>query len=111
MHKLRRRRVMSKYRKKPVVIEAFQMTRERRRANVEWPQWLHEAWNKDPKEAGAVYCIGDDGLVGPGDRLVVTTLEGTHAITFGDWIIQGVKGELYPCKPDIFDMTYEVCDD
>jgi len=101
---------MSKYRKKPVVIQAFQMTKERRWDNSEWPTWLNQAWNKEPKEAGCVYCIDEDGLVGPGDRLVVTTLEGTHAIPFGDWIIKGVKGELYPCKPDIFALTYDAAD-
>lgn len=37
----------------------------------------------------------------------IGTLEGGHEVTPGDWIIQGVKGELYPCKPDIFELTYE----
>jgi hypothetical protein len=38
--------------------------------------------------------------------LFVETLEGTHTANHGDWIIKGVKGEFYPCKPDIFEMTY-----
>lgn len=42
-----------------------------------------------------------------GDHLVIKTLEGDHRADIGDYIIQGVKGELYPCKPDIFEMTYE----
>jgi len=46
--------------------------------------------------------------VGAGDgTLSIGTLEGQHLVSWGDWIIQGVKGELYPCKPDIFDATYE----
>ena len=39
--------------------------------------------------------------------IIVPTLEGQHEAAFGDWIIQGVKGEFYPCKPDIFAATYE----
>lgn len=97
----------TRFRKKPVEIEAFQMTWARRWDNSEWPEWLNRAWNLEPSEAGCLYCIDEDGLVGPGERLCITTLEGTHAVTFDDWIIQGVKGELYPCKPDIFEFTYE----
>lgn len=90
-----------KYRKKPVVIEAFQMTKERRRDNSEWPEWLNYAWNCADGETGGVWCI--DG----GEELFCGTLEGQHEISFGDYIIKGVKGEIYPCKPDIFEMTYE----
>jgi hypothetical protein len=42
-----------------------------------------------------------------GEFLLIETLEGTHRANPGDWIIKGVKGEFYPCKPDIFDATYE----
>lgn len=42
--------------------------------------------------------------------LRIVTLEGIHRCDFGDWIIRGVKGELYPCKPDIFAATYEAVD-
>ncbi len=94
---------MSKYRKKPVVIEAFQMTKERRWDNSEWPDWLNQAWNKTPSE-GAVWI--DPSYASEG-KLVCGTLEGVHRISWGDWIIQGIKGELYPCKPDIFEATYE----
>lgn len=90
-----------KFRKKPVVIEAFQLTAESRRDNSEWPQWAHEAWNKG--RFGALYC--SEGIAdGP---LFIRTLEGEMRVDFGDWIIRGVKGELYPCKPDIFVATYE----
>jgi hypothetical protein len=41
------------------------------------------------------------------DSLLIPTLEGDHLASPGDWIIKGVKGEFYPCKPDIFDQTYE----
>ena len=98
-----------KYRKKPVVIEAFQMTVEARWDLSRWPIWLFEAWNREPGE-GAIW-IDPDAPVEEGhesiERLVCGTLEGVYKIDFGDWIIQGVKGEIYPCKPDIFEMTYE----
>ena len=91
-----------KYRKKPVVIEAFQMTRERRWDNSDWPNWLHRAWNREHDEPN---CFFSDP--GDSDELFIMTLEGTHQVTFEDWIIQGVAGELYPCKPEIFEATYE----
>lgn len=91
-----------KFRKKPIVIEAFQMTLEQRDTNEDWPVWLHDAWNKEPGE-GALFLDRDSE-----ERLyVLGTLEGVHRVTWGDWIIKGVKGELYPCKPDIFEATYE----
>lgn len=98
---------MGKYRKKPIVIEAFQMTEDKRYDNSDWPNWLNEAWNKEPKEEGCLFCVDNDGMIGPGKNLCITTLEGALAVTFGDYIIQGVQGELYPCKPDIFEESYE----
>ena len=97
---------MGKYRKKPVVIEAFQMTKERRQDNSEWPSWLNEAWNKEWGEQGAVSPSDYPNSDGT-DRLQIYTLEGVHDVMWGDFIIQGVQGELYPCKPDIFEATYE----
>lgn len=91
-----------KFRKKPVVVEAFQMTKERRHDNSEWPEWLHRAWNKDPGE-GAVWMR----LSPRGERMCIGTLEGVYTVSWNDWIIQGVDGELYACKPDIFKKIYE----
>lgn len=94
-------RESERYRKKPVVIEAFQMTPERRESNADWPGWLHEAWNKESSEESSLFPT-------PGSQtLSIHTLEGDHVVSFGDFIIRGVKGELYPCKPDIFAKTYE----
>ena len=87
------------YRKKPVVIEAFQMTKERRHDGSEWPQWLRAAW--ETTGVGSLYCV--DG----GEELFIGTDEGVLRVSWNDWIIQGVKGEIYPCKPDIFEATYE----
>lgn len=95
-----------KYRKKPVVIEAFQMTPERRMDNTDWPVWLGEAWQKEPTEQGALRRTGSDLP----DLLEIVTLEGVHLVSWGDYIIRGVHGELYPCKPDIFAATYEAAE-
>lgn len=97
---------MMYYRKKPVVIQAFQMTKERRQDNSEWPEWLNEAWNKDHGEIGALYPEGYPNSDGS-DRLRIQTLEGNQLVSWGDYIIRGVHGEIYPCKPDIFEKTYE----
>jgi len=94
-----------KFRKKPVVIEAFQMTPARRVDNSEWPDWMHRAWNETREMPGSLYPTVEgtsDGM------LSIGTLEGQHLVSWGDWIIQGVRGELYPCKPEIFAMTYEL---
>ena len=93
-----------KYRKRPVIIEAFQMTEQRRSNNWDWPEWLNKAWNMDEGAVGAVW-------INPTDpqrlKLLIGTLEGIFLVDWNDWIIQGVQGELYPCKPDIFAATYE----
>jgi hypothetical protein len=82
-----------KYRKKPVVIEAFRWSPKA--PAVDAPVWLFDA------------CATRKALPEMDGSCTITTLEGKHRADPGDWIIQGVKGELYPCKPDIFDMTYE----
>ncbi len=97
-----------KFRKKPIVIEAFQMTKERRWDNDEWPEWLNRAWQMEWQMVGGEgsLFISKDHNPG-GENLALGTLEGVHLITWNDWIIQGVQGELYPVKPDIFEQTYE----
>ena len=101
---------MPKFRKKPVVIEAFQMTLAARKDNSDWPNWLHKAWNLGPAEAGALYPVEYPHSKGD-DELQIMTLEGVHRVTFDDWIIRGVHGEIYPCKPDIFTLTYDAVSD
>ncbi len=84
---------MPLFRKKPVVIEAFQFTGC---SNTEQsvPEWFVDAVN--------------DGIVfASPDHIIIKTLEGDHRADPGDWIIRGVKDELYPCKPDIFAATYD----
>lgn len=96
---------MPNFRKKPVVIEAFQMTEERRMDNADWPDWLNLAWQVERDEEGSLQRV--DMCADLPDALEIVTLEGVHHVSWGDWIIKGVGGELYPCKPEIFAATYE----
>jgi len=79
---------MAKFRKKPVVVDAFQWTVD------EAPDWWKLRTDKTMinVQTGSVF---------------IPTLEGTHETRVDDFIIRGIKGELYPCKPDIFEATYE----
>lgn len=94
---------MPKFRKKPVVIEAWQNYTGDPEIDgfpglaMRAPEWLNKAIMD-----GAV----DRGAAIPG-ALFIATLEGVMRADVGDWIIRGVKGELYPCKPDVFAATYE----
>jgi len=78
---------MLKFRKKPVVIEAMQWNGQNQR---EIETWAENVFAPDLN-----------------DKLAIFTLEGKIYANIGDWIIKGVKGEFYPCKPDIFEATYE----
>ena len=91
---------MAKYRKKPVVTEAFQMTQDHSRTTKDWPEWLCEAADRANGAPGSIWWTVLD------DCFMIGTLEGAHKVTVDDWIIQGVVGEIYPCKPDIFEATY-----
>jgi hypothetical protein len=91
---------MSKFRKKPVEIDAFQWTDDVE--HQENPVWFVEAIHAGAikiSHSGSVYAYATLG-----------TLEGEMKARPGDWIIRGVKGEIYPCKPDIFAATYEAVD-
>lgn len=86
-----------RYRKKPVVIEAMHLTDD---TDIDVVTWLED--NGVDFLAVAVYGA-EDCLSG----IDLPTMEGTMRADIGDWIIKGVQGEFYPCKPDIFDATYE----
>jgi len=102
---------MYKFVKKPVVIEAFQMTRERRWDNSEWPEWLNYAWNFERDEVGAVYPTvktePSQAIPSEVNTLSIQTLEGEHLVSWDDYIIKGVEGELYLSGPYSFEKTYE----
>ena len=97
--------MIQKYRKKPVEIEAVQLQPDYR-SIVECIEF--------------VFNIGmDSSMIGEAETVrkvqeekgfLIPTMEGDMKATFGDYIIKGVKGEFYPCKPDIFELTYEKAD-
>lgn len=89
-----------KYRKKPVVIEAFKWTGGH--DQQEDPEWIVEAIRK-----GSVWF---KNIGTPDVQCCIKTLEGTMIASVGDYIIKEVKGELYPCKPDIFEATYDIAE-
>lgn len=79
-----------KYRKKPVVVEA-------------------EKWEGDNlKDRNSMFQSPEVIIKYNCSEFIVSTLEGSMTGKVGDWLIRGIKGELYPCKPDIFEATYEV---
>lgn len=85
---------MAKFRKKPVVIEARQFTKEACKSICVWVGLAHP-----------------ELLMGcASEGLTIPTLEGDHLANPGDWIICGIKGEFYSCRPDIFEATYEPAD-
>lgn len=84
--------MIRKFRKKPVVIEAIQ-------------------WLGDNFEELENFGSDRDIVSNPDGTLTIATLEGNHTAQKKDWIIRGVEGEVYPCKPDIFDQTYEEVDE
>lgn len=86
--------IMPKYRKKPVVIEAMEVTRDG------WTDIISWAHKDRPPLANSICFPADGGLL-------IRTLEGDMHARIGDFVIKGVKGEFYPCKPDIFAATYE----
>ncbi len=84
---------MSLYRKKPVVIEARQV--------------VDDLSNHQEIAAWIESCGGEALLPFAEPHIVIRTLEGDMRAEIGDWIIKGVQGEFHPCKPDIFEATYE----
>lgn len=83
--------MMHQFRKKPVVIEAYCFDGKRDNPR---PYWFQDA-------------VTQNMIVTFQDRAIISTIEGDMSAMLGDWIIKGVKGELYPCKPDIFAATYD----
>ena len=86
------------YRKKPVVIQAIKLERSNIDAAYEFAY-------------GNPISMNERTMIEGWGGMRIQTLEGVMLANFGDYIIKGVKGEVYPCKPDIFDMTYEVAQD
>ncbi len=93
---------MTQYRKKPVVIEAMQLPLGRN-ADVDHQADIMGWMNNGGLRAGEDITIDEYGWH-------IGTLEGVMRADWSDWIIKGVEGEFYPCKPDIFDKTYDPVD-
>ncbi len=86
-----------RYRKKPIVVDAFRLGHDA------MPDWFCDA-----RSEGRISTHNfDERWRGGPDYALIETLEGQMKAEFGDWIIKGVVGEIYPCKPDIFEATYE----
>ena len=88
---------MGRYRKRPIVIDAVPVADLLAAALRDWAEL--PAWVADAYDHGDILFL-------PGG-INVTTAEGVMVGDRGDWLIRGIKGELYPCKPDIFEATYE----
>jgi len=91
-----------KYRKKPVVIEAFRIGYEIA------PQWFVDSDDCIP--TWDTWLDIANSTIQPG-KAIINTLEGHMTAAKGDYVIQGIKGEIYPCKSDIFLATYEAADE
>ncbi len=94
---------MGKFRKKPVIVDAIQYTN----LNAAEIRDFVGSDLKQELESETAYVAGKGA---PRFSLIIPTLEGDHKAMPMDWIIKGVNGEFYPCKPDIFDKTYEAVD-
>lgn len=123
---------MGKFRKKPVEIEAVRWRGYSSNLGItdeapDQPLEITEAnmhgvkWGPFPSWLPAVSAVVDDlpeghipsvpvgSVFRQGESLWIGTLEGSMRADKGDWIIRGIKGEIYPCKPDIFAATYDRC--
>ena len=88
---------MPQFKKKPVIIEARQFNNDSE--SYELVHWVNEGqYARGVNVPFATWINGN---------LIIPTLEGEHTSSPGDWIIKGVAGEFYPCKPGIFEQTYE----
>jgi len=89
---------MPKFRKKPVEIEAVQFDGNNADEILDWV-------NEHNEDGNTAHLVPHGEFTK--DAIIIPTLEGDHRADVSDWIIQGVKGEFYPCKPDIFEATYD----
>ena len=108
---------MAKYRKKPVVVEAIQWNVPDENGKVklakdckDHPKVRPTSYLEVSEMLGTAGCSQEQPYWDWSVMGVIDTLEGKHIVRPGDYIIKGVKGEFYPCKPDIFEMTYEKAD-
>lgn len=94
---------MSRYRKKPIVVDAVQWFKY-----GDHPSVRKTSYGEVSDELGTSGCSRREPYYAWHVMGMIDTLEGKHAVTPGDWIITGIQGEVYPCRPDIFEATYEL---
>ena len=87
------------YVKRPIVIEAFELDDH----FLNWPQWAHDALTENKIKSFNMGKFRDNSE----SYVLIQTLEGEMKGSVGDFIIRGIKGEIYPCKNDIFHITYQ----
>ena len=111
----RKEQYMAKYRKKPIVVEAIQWNVPDKNRKVKLAKDCKDHPEVRPTSYKEVYRLCGTAGYSPEPPYwdwsvmgVIDTLEGKHIVRPGDYIIKGVKGEFYPCKPDIFKMTYDL---
>ena len=93
--------ISQRYQKRPIIIDAFQLTKEQFRDLGPFPDWTRP-------QMQSIFGRASEGLK---NVIYVDTLEGRMYANVGDYIIRGVKGEVYPCKPDIFEASYDLVQD
>ena len=93
--------IMAKYRKRPIIVNAKQWHKDGDHVKV-YPRYKSEEDVRGYAQCLCGVVMFEHGLI--------YTLEGRHIVCPGDWIITGIKGEHYPCKPDIFKKTYDPVD-
>lgn len=105
-----------RYRKKPVEIEAVQFRRAQSSAEaMAIYRWIEANTLGSFEPMGVIEgrepCPASGVSIDPRDgRMVISTLEGLHWVNLDDWVIRGVAGEFYPCKPEIFEQTYDLAE-
>lgn len=92
------------FRKRSIVVDAFQLTAATRASNESWPAWATAAWQLDTADRGAIYPTNRGAGAGP---LTINTANGPAICAIGDWIVRDDVGGVYPVKHDVFRATHE----
>jgi hypothetical protein len=92
--------------RRPVIIQAFQMTKERRNDNKDWPEWLNRSWNYDRGDVNAVYPTSEPTPDGERTTLTLNTVMYEKEIAWGDWIVQNEDGNLFVCSDAEFNRDF-----
>ena len=97
-----------KYRKRSVVVEAFQVTEQRREDQSEWPGWLCRAWRGSVTKDYPLAEVGAFWRAGTSNHLYANSFVGDYEVQVDDYIVQDAKGALHRYRPDAFHEIYEL---